>query len=70
MKCPHARGCELYPKLSVVIDFWKTFYCDSDKHMKCARFQLLIQGMPVASTLLPNGKFLIDYIEQKEKNGP
>jgi hypothetical protein len=57
--CSHTGNCALFPMISVnsALKVWRTFYCEGKWH-ECARYRLSLEGKPVPSNLLPNGKLL------------
>jgi hypothetical protein len=57
--CSHTGNCSLFPMISVnsALKVWRTFYCEGKWH-ECARYKRSLEGKPVPSNLLPNGKLL------------
>ncbi len=59
MACSRKDSCELFPLISIngALKIWQSFYCDGNYHT-CIRYQLGLEGKPIPSSLLPNGKNL------------
>jgi len=59
--CPHAKGCELYPRFSLkgALRIWQQRYCNHPtRYAKCERYIRSTNGEKVPATLLPNGEHI------------
>ena len=57
--CTHVFNCPLFAVFTMnsALTVWKSNYCTGD-YVRCARYQLSLDGKPVPQNLLPNGKSL------------
>jgi hypothetical protein len=70
MSCTHSADCPLFAQFAMepALAVWKQHFCDG-KFMKCARYQLSLEGATVPLTLMPNGKMIENKVKSKEEMG-
>ena len=58
-RCPHMSGCEMYElfTLAGTLATWKINYCTGNFE-RCKRYELAVEGKPIAVNLMPNGAML------------
>ncbi len=60
MLCPHLNHCPMFQMFQSkgLLKIWLRRYCESENHVKCARYSLSLLGQSIPRNLLPNGQSL------------